>query len=158
MEITLHHINRTEQSLGKHRFFPGCNSITYTSKPWLSPTLTSGDVCVCVLSCFSHVQLFATLWTVAYQGLLSTGFSRQEYWTELQSSPSRDLHNPRIKPTSLTSPGGRFFNTRATREAHWGRVEGSWKNEAAGLKQKQTQLWTLLVVKPKSNAVKKNIA
>ena len=137
MEITLHHINRTEQSLGKHRFFSGCNSITYTSKPWLSPTLTSGDVCMCVLSCFSHVQLFA-----AHQGLLSIGFSRQEYWTELQSSPSRDLRKPGIKPTSLTSPAGRFFNTSATWEAHWGRAEGFWKNEAAGLKQKQTQLWT----------------
>ena len=33
----------------------------------------------CVLSCFSHVRLFATLWTVALQALLSMGFSRQEY-------------------------------------------------------------------------------
>ena len=29
----------------------------------------------CVLSCFGHVQLFATLWTVAYQFPLSMGFS-----------------------------------------------------------------------------------
>ena len=28
----------------------------------------------------SHVQLFATLWTVAHQAPLSMGFSRQEYW------------------------------------------------------------------------------
>ena len=28
-----------------------------------------------VLSCFSHVQLFATLWTVAHQAPLSMGFS-----------------------------------------------------------------------------------
>ena len=35
---------------------------------------------------------------------------------------------------------------------------GSRKNEAAGLKQKQTQLWALLLVKEKSNAVKKYIA
>ena len=27
-------------------------------------------LCVCVLSRFSHVQLFATLWTVAYQAPL----------------------------------------------------------------------------------------
>ena len=26
----------------------------------------------CILSCFSHVQLFVTLWTVAYQASLST--------------------------------------------------------------------------------------
>ena len=29
----------------------------------------------------SHVRLFATLWTVAYQALLSMEFSRQEYWS-----------------------------------------------------------------------------
>ena len=28
----------------------------------------------------SHVQLFATPWTVACQAPLSMGFSRQEYW------------------------------------------------------------------------------
>ena len=32
-----------------------------------------------VLSHFSHVQLFVTLWTVAHQAPLSVGFSRQEY-------------------------------------------------------------------------------
>ena len=34
---------------------------------------------LCVLSCFSHVQLFGTLWTVAHQAPLSMGFFRQEY-------------------------------------------------------------------------------
>ena len=32
-----------------------------------------------VLSCFSYVQLCATLWTVACQAPLFMGFSRQEY-------------------------------------------------------------------------------
>ena len=36
-----------------------------------------------LLSCFSHVQLCATLWTAAHQAPLSTGFSRQEYWSGL---------------------------------------------------------------------------
>ena len=31
----------------------------------------------------SHVQLFATPWTAAYQAPLSMGFSRQEYWSGL---------------------------------------------------------------------------
>ena len=36
----------------------------------------------------SHVQLFATPWTVTYQDLSSLGFSRQEYWSGLPlSSP-----------------------------------------------------------------------
>ena len=50
--------------------------------------------CVCMLSHFSRVQLFATLWTVACQALLSMGFSRQEYWSGLPSPPSGDLPDP----------------------------------------------------------------
>ena len=36
-----------------------------------------------LLSHFSHVQLFATPWTAAYQAPLSMGFARQEYWSGL---------------------------------------------------------------------------
>ena len=35
----------------------------------------------CMLSSFSHVRLFVTLWTVAHQAPLSMGYSRQEYWS-----------------------------------------------------------------------------
>ena len=35
------------------------------------------------LKSLSHVWLFAAPWTVAYHALLSMGFSRQEYWSEL---------------------------------------------------------------------------
>ena len=48
-----------------------------------------------VLSCFSHVWLFATPWTVAHQAPLSMGFSRQEYWSGLPSPPPGDLSHPR---------------------------------------------------------------
>ena len=37
----------------------------------------------CVLSRFSCVCLFVTLWTVAHQAPLSMGFCRQEYWSGL---------------------------------------------------------------------------
>ena len=53
---------------------------------------------------FSCVQLFATLWTVAYQVPLSMGFSRQEYWNELPHPPPRDLPNPGTEHASLKSP------------------------------------------------------
>ena len=36
-----------------------------------------------MLSCFSHVRLFATPWAVASQAPLSMGFPRQEYWCGL---------------------------------------------------------------------------
>ena len=58
-------------------------------------------VCACMLSRFSHVQLFATLWTIAHQAPLSTGFSREENWSGLPYLPPRDLPNPGIKPESL---------------------------------------------------------
>ena len=38
---------------------------------------------VCMLNCFSRVQLFATLWTLVHQAPLFRGFSRQEYWSGL---------------------------------------------------------------------------
>ena len=41
------------------------------------------NMCVCVLSHFSRVQLFESIWTAARQAALSTGFSRQEYWSGL---------------------------------------------------------------------------
>ena len=54
----------------------------------------------CVLSHFSSVWLFATLWTIALQAPLSVGFSRQEYWSGLPCSPPGDLPNPGIEPTA----------------------------------------------------------
>ena len=59
-----------------------------------------------VLSRFSPVPLFATLWTVAGQTPLSKGFSRQEHWSGLPCPP-------------LTCPAlaDVFFTTSATWEA-----------------------------------------
>ena len=48
-----------------------------------------------MLSCFSCVQLFASLWTVASQALLSVGFSRQEYWSGLPFPSPGHLPWPR---------------------------------------------------------------
>ena len=50
--------------------------------------------CMCVLSCFSRVQLFVPLWTVDRQTPLSMGFSRQEYWSRLPCPPPGNLPNP----------------------------------------------------------------
>ena len=50
----------------------------------------------------SHVQLFVTPWTVAYQALPSMGFSRQEYWSGLPFPSPGDLPNPGIEPGSPT--------------------------------------------------------
>ena len=64
-----------------------------------------------MLNHFSHVWLSVTLWTVACQGPLPRGFSRQEYWSGLPRPPPGDLPDPGIKSTSLMSPAlaGRFL-------------------------------------------------
>ena len=54
-----------------------------------------------MLSHFSHVQLFATPWTIAHQAPLSMGFSKQEYWSGFPCPPPGDLPNPGIKPHLL---------------------------------------------------------
>ena len=73
---------------------------------------------VCMLSHFSRVRLFATLWTVARQVPLSMRFSRQEHWNRLPCLPPRGSSNPGIKPVSAASPAlvGGFFTTSATWE------------------------------------------
>ena len=48
----------------------------------------------------SHVRLFATPWTVAYQAPPSIGFSRQEYWSGLPFPSPGDLPNPGMEPGS----------------------------------------------------------
>ena len=55
-----------------------------------------------MLSCFSCVWLFVTLWAVACLAPLSMGFSRQEYWSGLPCPPPGDLPNSGIEPRSPT--------------------------------------------------------
>ena len=88
-------------------------NLNYTleeAKSWL---------CVCVLSRFSCVWLFATPWMVTCQAPLSMRFSRQEFWSGLASPPPEDLPDPRTEPASLTSPAlaGEFFTSSTTWEA-----------------------------------------
>ena len=49
----------------------------------------------------SRVQLFATLWTIAFQAPPSMGFSRQEYWSGLPCPPQGDLPDPGSEPGLL---------------------------------------------------------
>ena len=49
----------------------------------------------------SRARLFATPWTAAHQAPLSTGFSKQGYWSGLPFPSRGDLPNPGIEPRSL---------------------------------------------------------
>ena len=75
--------------------------------------LLGNYTCCAVLSCFSHVQLFETPWTVAHQAPLSMGFSKQEYWSGLPFHTPGYLTKPGVELTSLVSPAlaDGFFTT-----------------------------------------------
>ena len=73
--------SKVQDSLGFHV------TVGYHASDLVSGSLVlwfscSSKVHVCVLSCFSCVWLFATIWTVALQAPLFMGFSRQEYWVD----------------------------------------------------------------------------
>ena len=75
---------------GENQSHP-CGHNWYSEHLWLS---------TCLLSCFSHVWLFVTPWTVAHQAPLSMEFSRQEYWSGLPCPPPGDLPDPGIESLS----------------------------------------------------------
>ena len=64
---------------------------------------------VYMLSHFSHVQLCATLQTVACQAPLFVGFSRQEYWSGLLCPPPGDPLDPRIEPMAEQPLTGEYW-------------------------------------------------
>ena len=117
-------------------------SLLTTLPPGYMPLQAKG--LVCVLSRFGHVQLFATLWTVARQAPLFMGFSRQEYWNGLPCPSPEDLPDSGIKPVSLTSPAlaGAFLATSTTWEAHsshpFNQNNITIDNEEAGRKIRQS--------------------
>ena len=98
-----------------------------------------------VLSCFSHVPLFVILRTVACQTPLSTGFSRQEYWSGLSCPPPGDLPDPGIKPMIPTSPaltGGVLYHQR-----HLGHIPKSDSSQPVTI---SSWKWTIIFfVSPK---------
>ena len=75
---------------------PALASRIFITKPPGKPK----DIFLCMLSCFSHVQLIATLWTIAHWTPLSLRFSRQKYWNGLPfPSPGhlpKQGSNPRL--------------------------------------------------------------
>ena len=67
-------------------------------------------VCSCTISCFSSIQFFASLWTVAFQA---------PYVHGLPCSSPGDLPDPGKQPVSIASTAlaGGFFTTSAIWEA-----------------------------------------
>ena len=74
-----------------------------------------------MLSRFSGVWLFVTLWTEACQAPLSMGILQARILESVAMLSSGDLPNPGMESASLMSPAlaGGFFTTSATWEAHF---------------------------------------
>ena len=66
----------------------------------------------CYFQVLNHsvVSDSVTTWTEVLQAPLSTGFARQEYWSELPFPPPGDLLDAETEPTS-PALAGRFFTT-----------------------------------------------
>ena len=106
------HFMRKEQHVQRHRgkeMHLGNNN--YFSLSWVESSHIGGkteqnvrkiELVSGMLSCFSHVWLFVTPWTVARQAPLSMGFSRKEYWSGLPCPPPGDLPDSGIEHTSVS--------------------------------------------------------
>ena len=75
-----------------------CTILSYSEHPWefLHSLMPTYDFCFPVLCCvvlsrFSCIWLFVTLWTTACQDRLPMRFSRQEYWSGLLCPPPGDF-------------------------------------------------------------------
>ena len=69
-----------QRSMGPHRVGHDWSDLAAAAP---AVTFMNGFLQYLMLSYFSRVGLFATLWTVACQTPLSVGFSKQEYWSGL---------------------------------------------------------------------------
>ena len=57
----------------------------------------------------SHVGLFVTPWTVAYQVPPSMGFSRQEHWSGVPFPSPGDVPDPGTQVSHMVGIVGRLF-------------------------------------------------
>ena len=69
-----------------------------------------------MLSRFSRLQLFETLWTVACQAPLSMGILQARILERVAMASSRGSSQPRDRP-QVSHISGRFFTDQAIREA-----------------------------------------
>ena len=95
---------------------------------------------VCMLSCFSSVQFFVTIWTIAHQTPLSMEISRQEYWSGLPLPPPGDLPHPGIKGMSLIPP---VLVLAPSDYSPWGLKDSDTADRLSMLAHMHSQLYTL---------------
>ena len=75
---------------------------------------------------WSHVRLFATPWTVAYQAPPSMGFSRQECWSGLPSAGRRKNTHLKEAEPAWTQIWGLLLPPLRSRSHPWQDSDGHW--------------------------------
>ena len=78
-------------------------------------------LCVCMVSHFSHVQLFVTLWAIVCLAPLSMGILQaiMLQWVAAEDPPPGDLPHPGSNPHLLfPALAGSFFTISVTWKAH----------------------------------------
>ena len=75
-------------------------------------------ITACSYTLQSSFQLFGTPWAADHQAPLSTGFSRQEYWSGLPFPPPGNIPDPGIEPGS-PALAGRFFTAKPFQKPHF---------------------------------------
>ena len=80
----------------------------------------------------SHVRLFATPWTAAYQAPPSVGFSRQEYWSGVPSPSPITFHNLDIIILFESFSGGSEGKESACNTGEPGLISGLGKEAGEG--------------------------
>ena len=97
-----------------------------------------------MLSRFSRVRLYATRWTAVHQTPLSTGFSRQEYWSGLSFPfPMHACMLSRFNPVQLcvtlwTAAHQALMSMGFSRQEYWSRLPflspGDLPNQGSNLR------------------------
>ena len=100
-----------------------------TEMRWLDGITNSMDMRACVLSCFSGVWLFETLWTVTSQSPLSMRVlqARKLEWTAMLFSRRSSQPRDRSCVYSVSCIVGGFCTTSATWEPQWTCVWANWE-------------------------------
>ena len=106
--LLLSHFSLSD-SVQPHRRQP-----TRLPRPWDSPGKNTGVGCH-----FSHVQFFATIWTIAHQDSSVHGILQTRILEWVVNSFSRGSSQPRDR-TRVSCISGRFFTIWATRDSVYG--------------------------------------
>ena len=105
--VTLHNLSSSMSGQVLEEEWKGERNIRRKKGTKWRPTVASFLVAAAYLlwaQSLSSVWLFVTLWTLACQAPLSTGFPRQEHWSGLPFPSPGGLCNTGIKPICLVSP------------------------------------------------------